>query len=150
MKYEITKEQLISLTNPTVKEMFTEAYVNFLEVDKWYKSNYGNLVFNNGNFEINGTYGFAYSTKVFLDKITFNKDFTWQLATNAELLEALTKEAKERCYEKGFYWFLNDDIVVIEDDTFRLANFKNPSLVMGNQYIFENGKWAQIIKKKLL
>jgi hypothetical protein len=140
MKYEITKDQLKSLTDPKVKEMFPEVFEIELEVGKWYKSNYGNLVFNNGNFQSNGTYGFAYSTKVFLDKITFNKDFTWQLATNAELLEALTKEARERCYEKGFYCFLNDEIIAIEDDTLRLANFKNPSLVMGNQYIFENGK----------
>jgi hypothetical protein len=150
MKYEITKEQLRSLTDPKVKEMFPQAFVEDLEVGKWYKSNEGNLVFNNGNFGKKETYGFGYCSKVFLNEITFSQCIPWTLATGDELLEVLIQEATDRGYKKGLYCMLDGDIIFIEDNSFRLANFKNPSLVMGNQYIFENGKWAEIINKKLL
>ena len=130
MKYEITKEQLRSITDPKVKEMFPEAFKVELEVGKWYKSNLGNLVFNNGKFGSDETYGFGYGDKSYLDKMSFNIKITWQPATNQEVSDALINEAKKRGYEKrGNYKYYDTNC-----------------LYLAFYCIFDNGIWAEIIE----
>ena len=146
MKYEITREQLRSLTDPKVKEMFPDAFKVELEIGKWYKSEHGNLVFNNGKFGEKETYGFGYVTMYFLDKITFRKPLEWQLATNQEVSEALINEAKTRGYKKGVickFRSIKEARKIGSDKYF----FDKESLFLGRNAIFYKGIWAEIIEE---
>ena len=132
MKYEITKEQLRSLTDPKVKEMFPEAFELGLEVGKWYKAN-GDRLINVCRLSKNDLYGYGFGNWGFFCD---DNDICWNYskiepATNQEVSEALINEAKKLGYEESYTANFNYS---------KHTNF----LWLGTEPIFNNGIWAEI------
>jgi hypothetical protein len=119
--YEITKEQLRSLTDPKVKEMFPDAFEEEMQQGKWYKRDNELLVWNNGGitygFNNSGDYSILMHYTVSVDSI---------LATEEEVFEALKNEAIKRGYKGKFNY----------------TPFCN-TLWTGLDAVFSNGKWSE-------
>ena len=151
-QYTITEEQIKELAKwkhgkRLMQEWFPEVFETKLEVGKWYLVD-GNKCGNSGrillaNFsgtEKDNNYGLGSDTR---------------LASESEVFEALKKEAKKR----GFY---DIGILTIKTIGNRIVNnfqtstndyFWNKytnTLFLDGVTIFSNGKWASIIKEKIL
>ncbi len=173
--YNITEEQIKELANKfgsdnetclrsglsnQLKEWYPDVFEVKLEVGKWYKNeDYNNLVFmvdkfKEQNFESEFTtfakgYGFRFNNiKEWYDDLHFSDSRKFTLATNSEVLEALTNEAKKRGFIDGVYF----NIINGERDTIHIENnsrygydtFGN-KLLMNGWCIFEKGNWSVTI-----
>lgn len=160
MKYEITEEQIKELPLQLAlkwfpnesKLMLNQVFETKLEVGKWYKDKWG-------------TSGLYYITEINGYKFTFfgfsvSGNYTnrnWYLiqncdlypASDSEVLEALTNEAKKRGFVKGVCFNIvngeRESINIDKNSRYGFDNYGN-KLLMNNWCIFENGKWAEIIK----
>jgi hypothetical protein len=154
MKYEITKEQLISLTDPKVKEMFPEAFKDIVEAGKWYKSQFGTIAFC-GKL-IDGQYYFTMyrvASDGYFNKTIggFGSYIDWVPATQEEVFDELKRVAIKMGYKKGLYCIFGSakDIRAIEGGDFSWKEKLN-ALVIGNDCIFQDGEWTEIVNKNLL
>lgn len=157
--YTITKEQLRSLTDPKVKEMFPDAFKNILEEGKWYKNmdkGYNQsiacvLELYGDNKQFSG-FGFDRKSEwiYYLEKTAFISN-NWQPATNEEVFDALKRAAIKMGYKKGLYCIFEKDkhIRAIDENQFSRGIYSN-SLLIGNECIFKDGEWAEIVNKNLL
>ena len=151
--FTITKEQLRSLTDPKVKEMFPDAFKNIVEVGKWYKSEGVAIAFCE---EIMSIHDFNAHV------VWCNDDFDqyaelgfssgWQPATQIEVFDALKRAAIKMCYKKGLYCIFGKDkhVRAIEEDGFKMSPWSINSLFIGSDCIFKDGEWAEIVNKNLL
>jgi hypothetical protein len=149
--YTITKEQLRSLTDPKVKEMFPDAFKGILEEGKWYKSYSGSVAF------CKKIFGSAFRGCA----IWCNGDFdqqaelvlrkSWQPATDEEVFDALKRAAIKMGYKKGLYCIFRKDrrIKAIDGNDFKWNSDSN-ALSVGYDCIFQNGEWAEIVNKNLI
>ena len=178
--YKITEEQIKQLAkgNAKVKKMFPEVFENKLEVGKlevgkWYKNeDYGNLVFmtdkfKEQDFESKFTtfakrYGFKFTDKKeWYNDLYFSDSRKFTLATDTEVLEALTDEAKKRGFVKGAYFKSLDGYEInhsigeldfwLEENNLRITTPKEEWKYYGgkgcsNPAIFKDGIWATLIK----
>jgi hypothetical protein len=151
--FTITKEQLRSLTDPKVKEMFPDAFRNVLEVGKWYKSDLWSAIFC-ANTKYTGNEFTGYGVKgddSFYKYLSLFSKYDLKLATNEEVFEALKRAAIKMGYKKGLYCIFGKDkhIRAIEEGEFSIGINTN-SLIIGSDCIFQNGEWAEIVNKNLL
>lgn len=155
MKHELTKEQIREIYNNP--EILRELFPNvFLEVGKWYIiSTFGleRLLNFSGNYDINRKpLGYGFNLKG--EYIPFNS-IGWAYdtirpATNERVQEALIKEAKKRGYGKGVKvkGISSNFSFKIHGDYFKFYEDTNV-LTLGDNLIFENGEWAEIIETEL-
>lgn len=167
--YEITEEQIKELAkgNAKVKKMFPEVFETKLEVGKWYKNeDYGNLVFmtdkfKEQDFESKFTtfakgYGFKFTDKKeWYNDLLFSDSRKFTLATDTEVLEALTNEAKKRGFKDGVC-FTTPFSDCGEGNIFKkflgLGDKKNSLWVYSTEkssnrrMIFSKGVWAELTK----
>jgi hypothetical protein len=152
--FTITKEQLRSLTDPKVKEMFPDAFKGILEVGKWHKSISGTIGFCE-NLIDGGPYftGYCVASDGYFDKIAsrFVVYKGWQTATQEEVFEALKRASIKMGYKKDLYCIFGKDkhIRAIDGNDFKWNSDSN-ALSIGSDCIFEDGEWAEIVNKKLL
>jgi hypothetical protein len=152
--FTITKEQLRGLTDPKVKEMFPDAFRNILEEGKWYKSGYGNIAFCEKLLDGGNSFtGYCLWTDGSFEGILdFGLHKYWQPASNKEVFKVLKRAAIKMGYKKGLYCFFGKDkhIRAIEEDGFRMSSCGINALFIGDDCIFINGEWAEIVNKNLL
>lgn len=159
MNYEITEEQIKQLAkgNAKVKEWFPEVFETELEVGRWYRRITGNTLSficePKGDAKVK-SYGFSYNvfyndTELDAHWGYMNQLEEWTPATDTEVLEALTNEAKKRGFKKGVCFNIvngeREPIHIDKNERYGFDNYGN-KLLMNNWCIFENGKWAEIIK----
>jgi hypothetical protein len=152
--FTITREQLRSLTDPKVKEMFPDAFKNILKERKWYKSEFGTIGFCenliNGGPDFTG---YCVSSDGSFNKVgRFIFNVNCIPATKEEVFDALKRAAIKMGYKKGLYCVFGKDkhIRAIEDHGFRLIACDSNALVLGSDCIFQNGEWVVIVNKNLL
>jgi hypothetical protein len=151
--YTITKEQLRSLTDPKVKEMFPDAFENILEEGKWYKSEGVAIAFCEEIMSIHDFKAHVVWCNDDFDKYAeLGFSSGWQPATQDEVFDALKRAAIKMGYKKGLYCIFGrkKHIRAIEEDGFRLNLQDINALIIGSDYIFIDGEWAEIVNKKLL
>jgi hypothetical protein len=153
--FTITKEQLRSLTDPKVKGMFPGAFENVLEDGKWYKSDllWPTIFCANTNYKGNDFTGYGVkSDDSFVHNLEFGSYLDWQPATQEEVFDALKRSAIKMGYKKGLYCVFGKDkhIRAIQEDGFRHSSWAINALVIGDDCIFQNGEWAEIVNKNLL
>jgi hypothetical protein len=151
--FTITKEQLRSLTDPKVKEMFPDAFENVLEDGKWYKSNLSAIAL--CEEVINKSYFKGYCVWIdgsFDQYAELSSSLNWQPATQEEVFKALKKAAIKMGYKKGLYCIFGEieHIRAIDKDGFRMSKCVSNALVIGDDCIFQDGEWAEIVNKNLL
>ena len=150
----ITREQLRSLTDPKVKEMFPDAFENVLEVGKWYKSEICTIAFCE-NLIDGGPYftGYRVSGDGSFNKTTCRFEFYKNClpATQQEVFEALKRAAIKTGYKKGLYCLFGKDkhIRAIDGNEFKWSKLCD-ALYIGSDCIFKDGEWAEIVNKNLL
>ena len=132
-----------------IKDNFPELFENKLEVGKWYKRGHRYLICYKGNGRgygfFDGSYGGAWAFSEYTKTKTKNIE-----ATKEEVEEALIKEAKKRGFKKGVtidksnldYPFKK--IWIISSNHY-FFDITDNTLMIGSDYIFNNGKWAEII-----
>lgn len=150
--YEITEEQIKDIYEDGctyVKQWFPEVFETKFK-NGWYKHKYNQfpkwLVYH--NFENNEAYGFNANGE-WSDKT--QKDYIKKYcepATDSEVLEALTNEAKKRgLVEKETYIILDNKTFLLEKNIscFQFASNGNTLFYQGAP-LFMNGIWATPIK----
>jgi hypothetical protein len=151
--FTITKEQLRSLTDPKVKEMFPDAFRNVLEVGKWYKNDLWPAIFC-ANTDYTGKEFTGYgvnSNGSFCKYLSLFSHPDWQAASNEEVFEALKRAAIKMGYKKGLYCVFGKDkhIRAIDGNEFKWSEYWD-ALYIGYDCIFQDGEWAEIVNKNLL
>jgi len=147
-KYEITKEQVLSLhrhghylTKTQLEDIFPEVFKNELAVGVWQKVKGRNIIF--CLFE-NGIYGFLNGVE---------KTLNWDFASNESLEEVTPQEVKDaligEAKKRGFESTVSFKPVDYENTVTRSAfefgfDLKNNKILFGNYCIFDNGIWATI------
>ena len=167
--FELTQEQINQLAEKKhakelLQEFLPEAFETKLEVGKYYIYKKHNDLINiaeiNEKDEIK-FYGFDYdkteNTSRFIDERNsplfygYGKEFkNWRLATEEEVSEALINEAKKRGFKKGTKFNCAKTIrkECIQGSEIWEFNFKENWLSCeSTQFIFNNGKWAEIIEE---
>lgn len=146
MKYEITEEQIKELAkgNAKVKKWFPEVFELKREKGKWYKCvlERGSLFECLGNGRARG----FFQGREWTDDWAYPGSENLRLATDTEVLEALTNEAKKRGFKcaKFIKSAYNDKVYEVTGDRFYLD--KDGDFVFGEIIIMKNGIWAKIIK----
>lgn len=158
---KITKQQVKDCydNKELLKEYFPDVFKPILEEGKWYKGNHGSFNFLKNNTTINGFltsntgYGIDYKgdwCDVFDSSGT--KPENLKLATKEEVEKALISEAKKRGFKEGVKYIpisqigdLNDKFYVAEHDVEMYEG--NLQLYCGMQWVFADGKWAEIIQE---
>lgn len=142
--YEITEEQIKELAkgNAKVKKMFPEVFETKLETGKWYK--YKKFLI----YVLDETHWCGYDAcenwqnNVYYDNLLKDKDF--EPATDSEVEEALTNEAKKRGLKIGVFceWPHANPIEIKE------YLYKDNYLYCDKNFIIMDkyGKWATPIK----
>jgi hypothetical protein len=152
--FTITKEQLRSLTDPKVKEMFPDAFKNVLEVGKWYKTDHGIIAFCEKLLDEGTSFtGYCvWNDGSFEGILDFGLYKGWVPATQEEVFEALKRAAIKMGYKKGLYCIFGEveHIRAIDEDGFRMSKCVSNALVIGDDCIFQDGEWAEIVNKNLL
>ena len=118
-----------------------------LVVGKWYKQ--GFVFCFNGVYGNYTQYGFT-SAGIWIENIGIHRDETYIPATDKEVQQALTKEAKKigfktsnhRCLDDGGIW--NN----VAGSEYRYYPKEN-KLMIGASTVFLDGKWATIIKETI-
>jgi hypothetical protein len=152
--YTITREQLRSLTDPKVKEMFPDAFKEILKEGEWYKSQFGTIAFCE-NLIHGGPYftGYCVSSDGSFKKTTCGFVFYENClpATNEEVFEALERAAIKMGYKKGLYCIFGKDkhIRAIDEDGFSME-VSDYTFFIGTDCVFKDGEWAEIVNKNLL
>lgn len=154
MKYEIISTEQIKkiYDNPELlKTLFPNA---FLEAGKWYLRTFmgdtGLFNFSGRCDENNNPLGYGINICedwVYLNEVGWLYDEI-RPATPEEVGIALMTEAKKRGYEYGvkIRGISTNFSFVIHDDYFKFYKDTNV-LTLGDNLIFENGEWAEIIKE---
>lgn len=160
--YSLTKEQLISITDPQVKKWFPEVFETVLEVGKWYKKTWNDddvdlfhvYDFNeDGSINDKGQYWRNGVYQYWKEPNLTSKDDRYVLSevTESEVFEALKNEAVKR-YKVGYYLksLFNKKTVKICDKQYELAeefeyNSYRNKLYFHGFTVFDNGQWAEII-----
>jgi len=156
-KYEITKEQVLSLhhhghdlTKTQLEDWFPEVFKKELVVGKWYKQNLTGCKYLVLKLE-NKYVGFF--EEEWLGNIAFGADpENIQEATPQEVESALIGEAKKIGYNNGNY-----SCLLLPERTHKVKNnyhfnmitnqlFQGRSPQDKNNVVFENGIWATIIE----
>jgi hypothetical protein len=132
-------------TTKNTYEKFIESKFPSLEVGKWYKSEYGSLVFVES---IQGCLFTGYGFNVFNDwqdsaAFWYTELFTTE-ATKEEVEAALIKEAERRGFIYGVkYDDINDGIRYECREQFELnPTFTKLMCTVGGGWIFKEGTWA--------
>jgi len=169
MKYEITEEQIkeIAKGNAKVKKWFPEAFENKLELGKWYKGTYldsnNDLLFISNLDEKRNLKGFGVSyagnwfdcRKETLHYGNIEESKDWTPATDSEVEEALTNEAKKRGFKEGvcFTTPFSDSGTGNTFESFLDFNINHNSLwvystekLANRRIIFKDGIWSEIVK----
>jgi len=164
--YEITEEQIKELAkgNAKVKNWFPEVFETKLEVGKWYKDNSNSgskyLVYVSeaiGKMNENESIlGYGFSDNAYWAVYDCNRKAgsnTIRLATDTEVLEALTNEAKKRGLVEGAYFIEPENCEIYSDEIrkcvgeVKIWNNINTLCFSGSQsLIFKNGIWATVVK----
>ena len=151
---EKQKQQLIDLNNSRVNEILNLG----LKVGEWYK--YNNCILNYRGVKDWGiiqAYGFVGGDWVYVDNFG-NSPEQWIKATEQEVGQVLTDEAKKRGFKQGvkFKCLITNEIGEMMED-YLLMNgcfgrgnslesaFKNDFI---NGVLFKDGVWAEIIDDK--
>jgi len=158
--YEITEEQIKELAkgNAKVKKWFPKVFETKLEVGKWYKvkrdlkNELEAIVFFEGVDKV--SFGFSHGGKWVTDygtpNDTFcNKNYTYTLAPDSEVLEALINEAKKRGFKDGVCFNIVNgerEPIHIDKNARYIFDIYGNKLLMNNWCIFEKGIWATPIK----
>ena len=157
-KYELTQEQINQLAEKKdakelLQEFLPEAFENELEVGKWYISKYY-LVYYLGNYKCNCI---ELSDGKWIENVHHSLSDhlkSYRLATEEEVKEALINEAIKR----GFKNVGELTLKIVSGEMFKkgsfvttINNFRYCSsidvLCLDGVEIFNNGKWAEIIKE---
>jgi hypothetical protein len=150
--FTITKEQLRSLTDPKVKEMFPDAFDDFVKEGKWYKSGYGAIAFCKESISKSYFNGYCVWPDDSFDQYAeLSSSLSWKPATEKEVLKALKRALIKMGYKKGLYCIFGKDkhIRAIDGDEFKWSEHWD-ALYIGYDCIFQNGEWAEIVNKNLL
>jgi hypothetical protein len=135
-----------------IEEHVPELKKPTLEVGKWYNSETGSLYLFQG-FDIK-TYGFG-ATAGWLENadIYWMGCAEWKTATNQEVETALIQEAKKRGFKKGVKFnnaYTESCHPKNSGEVCELRyQFENNGLFTSNQWVFLNGKWAEIIENPI-
>lgn len=156
--FKITKEQILEVTSwgdttdkKNIKKWFPEAFKTELEVGKWYwageiaKREKTHLYCHQGYI----SYGFDWAKNYINDLCTSGSSEIIE-ATEEEVKTALTEEAKRRGFIQGV------KVKCAKYPDFDAYDFKEITFDNVNQlgnatlnYIFYNGKWAEIIPQEV-
>jgi hypothetical protein len=160
--YNVLEKEKIGYLQKTLNEWFPELFEVKLEAGKWYnidrskeiKDDYKALVFFKG--ETKKAYGFdhggVYCNDYGSQSTWSNLNYKITPATESEVKEALINEAIKKYKEgqtlKGVSTgtFKKIDIRIKDSEEFHYYFNRNELYVCGFQ-IFDNGKWAEIIKE---
>jgi len=145
--YTLTKEQLKSLTDPKIKEMFPEVFETVLEVGKWYKYPEVNSLccVVNPNDVFNIGFGLNYKREwknVF--SVAGSNTAKMYEATPEEIETALNAEANKRGFIKGAYYKC-----LGSGKTFQVTSEEIYKSEGNERIIFSNGVWAEIVEAPL-
>ena len=156
MKYEITKEQILSLymgggNEGKFKEWFPEAFETVLEIGRWYfQTDSKALVNYQGG---SSGYGFLAPDMEYIEEY-HNWSFKthrheWREATESEIFEALKNEAVNREYIGNYVTLIAGAIGEQSDKIIKGFRMIGDNLVGYNHNVyttlFSKGKWAEII-----
>lgn len=147
---KISREQVLEMSSwgnkadlEKVKQWFPEAFETKLEFGKWYKNKFDSL-FCIEKIQANYVVGYGFINGYWHNKAGF--DLIVTEATPKEVKTALINEARKRGYKKGVFCEFGTakDIREIKNDNYRYhENLR--SLLIGNDVIFEDGKWSPIV-----
>jgi len=159
-KYEISEDFILeahkeacSYWQKRIEKEVPELFKFKLEVGKWYRSSNKPLAFCSKIINDNSFIGYGFGTGS--ADVWYGEDerlpwdgSKWTLATEEEVKEALIKEAEKRGFKKGIKFISarykctevakNGSIIFFNDDF---------TLTLDGNYIFDKGKWAEIIKE---
>lgn len=121
-----------------------------LEAGKWYKAEIDNLFCFNGNYDIYGYalgYGIGFTGKWYNENGIGWETTGIEKATENEVFDALAKQAVKRGYKEGVTCVFGDfkDVRTIDSNVFFFDMDRN-ILALGNDIIFNKGKWSEIIE----
>lgn len=169
-EYKITKDQILELkelalnSKPAsivekLQELFPEVLEVELEVGKWY--NVKKLQFGSLGFDGFGMYtdedsncGLTPDIKGFnfkqVNGEVWRTNGYFSLATDKEVFEALKNEAVERGFEEGIELYIKNietktNAFLKTTKTGLFYMYDSTTLNVGNQVIFKDGKWAEIV-----
>jgi len=153
MKYEITEEQIKTIEADGctyVKEWFPDVFELKLEIGKWYKvPTMGEAIFCITKIIDEEIYAYGFNYK---GEWRDNKEFgpyigNEEPATDSEVLEALTNEAKKRGFKEGVYIKNIYGTSKINNKEFESKGFSfdEQELFLDGFLIFSKGIWATII-----
>lgn len=153
-EWVVAFEREVEETEVTLKELIQiiageQEEVKELEVGKWYKSNdYKNSIV----FKVDETGGYGFWKDCWSSSYLCNDPHQWRLATNEEVLEALSKEAVKRGFKEGV-------TVNNHQGKNKLPHFDLKNIKTGFRYgiyydddkcgiwLCYRGKWAEIIEE---
>lgn len=149
-KYTITKEQILELKDPIVKEWFPDVFKKEYTTG-WYKHTDNKrsdwivyVDFSTGKYFGLGAFSWIEKDSCLdgmLDYVIYNKCIK---ATKQEVFEALKKEAVKRGFKKrgGYFKCLKNGNIISCDGLF---GFSTNTLYSNRGIVFDNGKFAEII-----
>lgn len=150
---KITEKQINERVEEFRKQLINDFTEPKFELNKWYNVKYpdGNALINYQSDKGN-SYGFSYSGKWSNDFCVFGYDnpITFELEAESKVRDILIKELKEKypinskvksAHSGSEYTISNYDI------TF---NFESNRIHSDGICVFDNGKWAEIVKEKTI
>lgn len=150
-----TKQERIEALEAEIKKLKEELNKPEFEVGKWYYCWQDYLIHYSGN-ELNN-YGFCSGWRS--DLLCSKNQPIQRPATDKEVEEALIKEAKRRGFKKGvrfecLYGWTNNKYSEWRNDEISFRYYEGGLWVYGINFyelcIFQEGKWAEIIKEEPL
>ena len=156
--YKLTQEQINQLAErkhakELLQKFIPEAFENKLEVGKWYKDKeYSSCIINYQRInETIWNYGFNLGG-CWNNEVGNAGNNRLRLATEEEVREALINEAKKRGFNnignlkiKNTVGSISNGFVTITNDF--CYEYESNTLRLDGAIIFNNGKWAEIIKE---
>ena len=160
--YELTQEQIEELSKTkhgkrNLKKWFPGAFETKLEVGRWYKlKDNPKILALYDCFKHHRPYAYIFNEKgdyeYRVEFSLFELPTYWELATEEEVSEALIKEAKKRGFNnignlkiKSTVGGISNGFVTINNDFY--YDYISNTLRLDGAIIFNNGKWAEIIKE---
>lgn len=151
-KYEITKEQILELSNEssftkaTLNKWFPEVFETKLETGKWYFQTDSKALVNYQS----GISGFGFASNGIWNDLIDQWSFKshkeeWIEATEQEVKIALENEAVKRGFKEGNYKCLYSHEVNEINSLIKIYCMDLDRLWIESGVVYENGKWAEII-----
>lgn len=142
---KISKKLLLENPDKTIIEVFPELFEMKLEVGKWYKTDFGDII--NYTGDLYNSYGISFNG-YWYDNGWIMEKSSLKPAKHEEVETVLIKEAEKRglISDKPLYYKLPYGVGYSRYSSKKEFIFKDNKLYLENFDIFNNGQWAKIIE----